>query len=131
MITSFFGMTMDQVHEEIVWQNLSRGFQGGFYTAQEITVFELGAEKCTIEFAVKEFSCATRDCDSFFVFLCVVKETRFGECHAESNWCLGEDFYQARHAMDFADYVLSSFKKHQDFSRLPVKELDHWAFKYL
>jgi hypothetical protein len=131
MSVCYFGAKMNQAPEQqLVWTNLSRGFQGGFHASNEITVFQLGAERSTITFLVKEFDTHESN-ESFFVLLCRIKDFRFDDCKFESNWCLGEDFYQAQHAIDFADHVVESYKKHVDLSRLPMKDLDHWAFNCL
>jgi hypothetical protein len=131
MSTCYFGAKMNQAPEQkLTWTNLSRGFQGGFHTSDEITVFQLGAERSTITFLVKEFD-AHESNESFFVLLCTIKDFRFDDCTLESNWCLGEDFYQAQHAIDFADHVVESYRKYGDLSRLPMKDLDHWAFDRL
>jgi hypothetical protein len=119
---------MNQAPEQkLTWTNLSRGFRGGFHTSDEITVFQLGAERSTITFLVKEFDTHESN-ESFFVLLCTIKDFRFEDCTLGGNWCLGEDFYQAQHAIDFADHVVESYRKYGDLSRLPMKDLDHWAF---
>jgi hypothetical protein len=116
--------------QQLSWSNLSRGFHGGFHASDEITVLQLGAERSTMTFLVKEFDTHESD-ESFFVLLCTIKDFSLDDCVLESNWCLGEDFYQAQHAIDFADHVVESYKKHCDLSRLPMKDLDHWAFNCL
>ena len=131
MSTCYFGGKMNQAPEQkLNWTNLSRGFHGGFHTSDEITVFHLGAERSTITFLVKEFDTHESN-ESFFVLLCTIKDFRFEDCTLESNWCLGEDFYQAQYAIDFADHVVESYRKYGDLSRLPMKDLDHWAFSCL
>jgi hypothetical protein len=35
------------------------------------------------------------------------------------------------HRMDGIAGVVESYRKHGDLSRLPMKDLDHWAFNYL
>ena len=131
MSTCYFGAKMNQAPEQkLNWTNLSRGLRGGFHTSDEIAVFQLGAERSIITFLVKEFD-THESSESFFVLLCTIKDFRFEDCTLESNWCLGEDFYQAQHAIDFADHVVESYRKHGDLSRLPMKDLDHWAFNCL
>jgi|694.fasta_scaffold09440_15 hypothetical protein len=131
MSTCYFGAKMNQAPEQpLVWTNLSRGFQGGFHASDEITVFQLGAERSTMTFCVKEFD-SHEATETFYVLLCIIKDLRFDECLSQTNWCLGEDFFMAQHAIDFADHVVESYRRHGDLSRLPMKDLDHWAFNYL
>lgn len=110
------------------WQNLSRGFQGGFYISAPVRVFDEDGEITDLLFSVKQV-------DSSFFLLLKIEESRFicgqQECSFYSNWCLGEDFGQPEAAMEFAEYVVESYRKHQNLSRLPFTDLNHWIFERL
>ena len=108
----------------ITWEDFSRGFHGGMFVADDINVFDEGDEKCDLSFCIKQF-------DEHFFLLCIVKDYRYGECVLEVPACLGEDFSQADCAKEFAEYVLSSYIKHQSFKCLPFVEIDHFAFNLL
>jgi hypothetical protein len=110
------------------WTNLSRGFQGGFYTSCPVEVFNEGGEIVELTFAIKQVD------DNYFLLL-KIEEFRFilglKESSCYSNWCLGEDFADEITAMEFTEYVIQSFIKHQCLCCVPFKDQDHWIFNRL
>lgn len=108
----------------IEWQNLSRGFQGGFFVSSPTSIFEEGERKSDLVFAIKQV-------DETFFLLLKIQDFYESEPAMYSNWCLGEDFAEAEFAKEFADYVLESYCRHGNLSRLPFTDLNHWVFERL
>jgi len=107
------------------WQNLSRGFQGEFHISRPVEVFNEAGEIVELTLAVKQVE------NNYFLLL-KIEEFRFilglKESSHYSNWCLGEDFSNSECAMEFAEYVVESFRKHQCLCCLPFTDQDHWVF---
>ena len=112
---------------QLIWEDLSRGFHGGYFDSNEICTFDEDGEKQLICFSVREY---TSDRTDFFGVECpawelilFIREIRNGEYSCESKWLIGKDYGRAEYAKEFADYVVESVKKHGNISRLPFSEL--------
>lgn len=118
--------------QKIHWENFSRGFHGGRFTAAPVCVFDEGGEKCFLDFELQEY---TSDEEDFFgvntsawQIICYIRELKFvygnKEYDSESCWCLGRDYSRKESAMEFCEYIVESYKKHQSFTCLPYCKLD-------
>jgi hypothetical protein len=125
-------ITQDQISQEIFdWQDLSR-FRGGRFDSKEICVFSDMGEEMFLDFSVREYTSDEEDffgtaeiCWRIIVFLkerrCVTSNLQ--EYDVEFPVEIGNEYSQEEHAMEFCEYALASFLKHQNFSRLPYVNL--------
>lgn len=119
-----------QITEQIVWENLSKGFHGGYFDSNEICTFDEDNEKQFVCFSVREY---TSDHEDFFGVCCPMWEIYLWlrevrniegeqEYETEVKYRVGDDFCRAEYAQEFCEYILYSIKKHGNLSRLPISE---------
>lgn len=124
----------DQINQEVFkWQDLSRGFHGGRFDSTEICVFSDVSEVCNLDFSVREYTSDTEDSfgvsTSAWRIILFVKEcrhvpgTEIEEYAVEFPVEVALNYEEKEFAMEFCEYVLASFLKHQNLSRLPYVNL--------
>lgn len=119
-----------QITEQLIWEDLSKGFHGGYFDSNEICTFSEDGEKQFVCFSVREY---TSDREDFFGVACPmweiylwIREVRSiegeQEYETEVKYRAGDDYCRASYAQEFCEYILYSIKKHGNLSRLPVSE---------
>lgn len=119
-----------QITEQITWEDLSKGFHGGYFDSNEICTFDEDGEKQFVCFSVREYTSDTTD---FFGVACPmweiyawIREVRMfhdqKEYETEVKYRVGDDYCRASYAQEFCEYIVYSIKKHGNLSRLPVSE---------
>jgi hypothetical protein len=127
-------ITQDQINQEIFqWQDLGRGFHGGRFDSKEICVFHDSSEICNLDFSVRQYTSDEEDCFganySRWRIIVFIKQRRHEprtdaeEFAIEFPAEVGISYSEKEFAMEFCEYVLASFLKYQNLSRLPYVDL--------
>ena len=108
----------------IEWQDLSRGFHGGFLRSA-ITIQEEEGEPMEIVIAVKEY---TSDREDFFGVRCPAWEvvvTIYDELSPSGrSYHCGDDFSSSDNAKEYADYIVWQFCKGNLLACIPSQLID-------
>jgi hypothetical protein len=125
---------MQILETELTWEDLSRGFHGGYFDSNEICVLhdEEYKEKSFICFSVRQYTSDKTDffgvnVDAWEIYLWIrhTKEYEQSDTEAEqeSRWRIGEEYSNAEFAKEFCDYVVYSMKKHGGIQCLPFSKM--------
>jgi|688.fasta_scaffold62441_3 hypothetical protein len=109
----------------IEWQDLSRGFHGGFLQSETIAIQEEEGEPIGIEIAVKEY---TSDSEDYFGVSCPAWEvlvTIYDELSPSGrSYHCGDDFTSSDNAREYAAYIVWQFRKGHRLSCVPSQLID-------
>lgn len=113
--------------QKIVWEDLSRGFHGGYFESNEIETFNFIDEIQKVKFLVRQYTSDRTDffgthVDAWEIIL-TLRDIRWSEYEIETEWQIGIDYARAEFAQEFCEYALESIKKHGNISRLPFSEM--------
>ena len=109
----------------IEWQNLSRGFHGGYWYSDRIAVYEEDGIKEEIEITIQQYTSDRTDCfgvnlDAWQVLVTICDSlTPNGR-----EYDCGDDFSTADNAKEYAAYIVWQFKKGNGLACIPSELID-------
>jgi len=109
----------------IEWQNLSRGFHGGYWCSDRITVYEEDGIKEEIDLTIQQYTSDSTDyfgvnLDAWQVFVRIYDSL---SPNGREYHC-GDDFSTADNAKEYAAYIVWQFKKGNRLASVPSSLID-------